>query len=758
MAICRSSPDPTDQASGVHNCVKKHPGAKIMTQFYWEDKKRGKPIPHIMGLTASPTNKLNPAKLAKLEGDMNARCVTPRFHRESLQAHVNRPAATLEYYRACIAERPRCSGAGSITTVLESLDINDDRDIIRWRSEETEPSREKLNRALLTGKTFVREQLRLFARKTGQMNEQLGSYASNFYVATVQALALEQEKGQGQIDLGWDYQSRKYLADQVRGVSYDRKLLTKPPSSDSISAKVKCLIKVLGSHMARTDGNSRGIVFVTERATTVVLHQILSQHPDINKIFRVGAVVGSSKHERGRRDLGDMFGPADQSASIEKFRTGETNLLVATSVLEEGIDVPSCNLAVCFDPPPSAKSFIQRRGRARKSGAHYFILLDEALKDKATDWEDLEAKLQEQYDRDDKEAGELAQLAEGEPIRPPFRVEETGAVLDMENAKARLGQFCNKAGPRRYVDKNPYYLFWEEVDPQAAAKTSGQRPQTKGKVVLPTYVPQEVRVKESRTAWQTEKSASKDAAFEACLKLYNIGLLNKHLKPLTDEEYGFGEDDSGMVEIAEQLNPWVSVAKAWREGRELRTYLVETKDASGCSISCLEMVIPAKIENMHLGKQGVRRIVHFRQVKSSQPPTAGTDDVSRLAFLFLSKPKSVNQRELVIFNGAANRGESQPNELSPVHSDGSQAIPLILHKIEAHLVAQELRATLLSDGRGEPSTTSLIRAAITAPARGETEYSRYEFLGATCLKLFTTLSLMAKSIKCPNPPSRTDHC
>ena len=52
------------------------------------------------------------------------------------------------------------------------------------------------------------------------------------------------------------------------------------------------------------------------------------------------------------------------------------NLLVATSVLEEGIDVPQCNLVVRFDFPAEFRSYVQSRGRARSKKAEYVLMSD----------------------------------------------------------------------------------------------------------------------------------------------------------------------------------------------------------------------------------------------------------------------------------------------------------------------------------------------------------------------------------------------
>ena len=56
----------------------------------------------------------------------------------------------------------------------------------------------------------------------------------------------------------------------------------------------------------------------------------------------------------------------EQKAMIEEFKDGELNVLVATSIAEEGLDIPEVNEVIFYEPIPSAIRSIQRRGRTAR--------------------------------------------------------------------------------------------------------------------------------------------------------------------------------------------------------------------------------------------------------------------------------------------------------------------------------------------------------------------------------------------------------
>ena len=65
-------------------------------------------------------------------------------------------------------------------------------------------------------------------------------------------------------------------------------------------------------------------------------------------------------------------------ATLAKFKDGRVNTLISTSVIEEGLDVRTCNLVIKFDFPMTFRSYVQSKGRARAKPSKYILMVSEA--------------------------------------------------------------------------------------------------------------------------------------------------------------------------------------------------------------------------------------------------------------------------------------------------------------------------------------------------------------------------------------------
>ena len=63
-----------------------------------------------------------------------------------------------------------------------------------------------------------------------------------------------------------------------------------------------------------------------------------------------------------------------QKEVITAIREGKYQVIVATSVAEEGLDLPLCELVIQMDPPSSVTALVQVRGRARHKDAVFVAI------------------------------------------------------------------------------------------------------------------------------------------------------------------------------------------------------------------------------------------------------------------------------------------------------------------------------------------------------------------------------------------------
>lgn len=166
-----------------------------------------------------------------------------------------------------------------------------------------------------------------------------------------------------------------------------------PCKSHHTTPKVRALIQCLREMNSTTFS---GLIFVRTRAEVAVLSHIISiQAP----WFKVATFVGESGFSGRRNTVGDLADLKNQKGTLDDLRLGKKNLIVTTNALEEGIDVSACNVVICFDKPPNLKSFIQRRGRARRAASKYVIMFEEnGLQSSAiSTWHELEDEMRRTY-------------------------------------------------------------------------------------------------------------------------------------------------------------------------------------------------------------------------------------------------------------------------------------------------------------------------------------------------------------------------
>jgi ERCC4-related helicase len=84
---------------------------------------------------------------------------------------------------------------------------------------------------------------------------------------------------------------------------------------------------------------------------------------------------------------GSGLSQKEQKAMLESFSTGAFNVLVSTSIGEEGLDIPKVDSVIFYEPVPSTIRGIQRRGRTgRNEKGRVLILVTKGTRDEAYLW------------------------------------------------------------------------------------------------------------------------------------------------------------------------------------------------------------------------------------------------------------------------------------------------------------------------------------------------------------------------------------
>lgn len=153
--------------------------------------------------------------------------------------------------------------------------------------------------------------------------------------------------------------SHRLLTSELKSVGFHG-------SVDSLGEhpKLRELLETVLEQLAK-DPSSKIIVFTQYRDTASHLVSMLSGRGITAKRF-VGQ--GSRGNDKG-------LSQEEQTSILDEFRRGEVKVLVATSIGEEGLDIPNVDLVVFYEPIPSEIRYIQRRGRTGRGKVGRVVIL-----------------------------------------------------------------------------------------------------------------------------------------------------------------------------------------------------------------------------------------------------------------------------------------------------------------------------------------------------------------------------------------------
>ncbi|HXW67113.1 MAG TPA: helicase-related protein [Thermoplasmata archaeon] len=118
----------------------------------------------------------------------------------------------------------------------------------------------------------------------------------------------------------------------------------------------------------RRNPPARAIVFAQYRDTVDRLVDAFARlgNPGVRAARFVGQAARGEEAGLSQRE---------QIRVLDGFRSGALNVLVATSVAEEGLDVPATDLVIFYEPTPDVIRTIQRRGRTGRARTGRVVVL-----------------------------------------------------------------------------------------------------------------------------------------------------------------------------------------------------------------------------------------------------------------------------------------------------------------------------------------------------------------------------------------------
>ncbi|WZY94193.1 hypothetical protein YC2023_066522 [Brassica napus] len=140
-------------------------------------------------------------------------------------------------------------------------------------------------------------------------------------------------------------------------------------SNGAPSPKLSKMLEILVDHYKIKDPRtSRVIIFSNFRGS---VRDIMDALSNIGDVVKATEFIGQSSGKTLKGQSQKV-----QQAVLEKFRSGGFNVIVATSIGEEGLDIMEVDLVICFDANVSPLRMIQRMGRTgRKNNGRPLLVL-----------------------------------------------------------------------------------------------------------------------------------------------------------------------------------------------------------------------------------------------------------------------------------------------------------------------------------------------------------------------------------------------
>ncbi|KAL8464928.1 hypothetical protein ACS0TY_034422 [Phlomoides rotata] len=550
-----------------HHAVKKHPYSLVMSEFYHTTQKEKRPS--VFGMTASPVNLKGVSsqvdcavKIRNLESKLDSVVCTIK-DRAELEKHVPMPSeVVVEYDKASSLWSLHEQIKQMEQTVEEAARLSSRRSKWQFMGARDAGAKDELRqvygvseRSESDGAANLIQKLRAINYALGELgqwcafkvaqafltalqnderaNYQLDVKFQEIYLQKVVSLLqcnlsegaiLESDTGgtdknnSAAHENGLDELEEGELTNScvVSGGEHVDVIIGAAVADGKVTPKVQSLIKVLLKYQHTED--FRAIIFVERVVTALVLPKVFAELPSLNFVKSASLIGHNNSQEMRTSQMQD---------TIARFRDGRVTVLVATSVAEEGLDIRQCNVVIRFDLAKTVLAYIQSRGRARKPGSDYILMVERGnlshvafLKNARNSEETLRKEAIERTDishlKDSCSIHSAEDIAGG-----LYKVESTGAVVSLNSAVGLVHFYCSQLPSDRYSILHPEFIMERHEKPGSPTEYSC-------KLQLPCNAPFQ---KLEGPPCRSMRLAQQAVCLAACKKLHEMGAFTDMLLP-----------------------------------------------------------------------------------------------------------------------------------------------------------------------------------------------------------------------------------
>ncbi|KAM9380236.1 interferon-induced helicase C domain-containing protein 1 [Phaethornis superciliosus] len=369
------------QKEGVYNNImRRYLKEKLKNRKLAKENKPLIPQPQILGLTASPgvggakSSSKAEEHILKICANLDAcRIMTVEEHISQLKSQVKEP-----YKKTVIADdKRRDPFRERITEIM--TDIQNYCQLYPKSEFGTQPYEQWVIREERKAAKEEKRKERVCAEHLKKYNDALQindtirmvdayNHLNNFYKEEKSKKTVRSDDDDDDVPaVSKQDETDTFLIGLFHAKKKQLKELARKPEYEN--EKLIQLRNTLMEEFTKTE-EPRGIIFTKTRLSAFALFQWIKDNPKFEEVgIKPHYLIGAGHNSETK-----PMTQNEQREVIDKFRGGNVNLLIATTVAEEGLDIKECNIVIRYGLVTNEIAMMQARGRARADESTYALV------------------------------------------------------------------------------------------------------------------------------------------------------------------------------------------------------------------------------------------------------------------------------------------------------------------------------------------------------------------------------------------------